>query len=679
MTALPGAAGGDSLGALAAAAGVLRHWTNAAGHAAEVAEDDLRAVLTALGFPADTDAAVRVSLEAAAASADRANMLLTTWCGEHFDAPAFLSPGPALFHLEGGGVLEAVIEESAAGLRVRAPALPGYHVLEARGRQVKVAAAPRGGSQRRGRGFGLAVQIYALDEREGLEREAFGDFGDVARFAELSAARGADALAVSPAHALFLNDPGGFHPYAPSSRLFLNGLFASADRLPPGLTPGGRRGASDEGLILWEMAGPQRVARLRAAFADMQANDPLGSAELEEFRRRHGASLERHVLFEALDADFRRKGVMSRHGWPAAFSNPASAEVRAFGAQAGPEMAFHAFVQHRVHTARAEAQNRALAAGMRIGLIADLAVGLNPNGSDAWSRADEVLTGVSVGAPPDLFQAEGQDWGILGLDPGAMRTSGYALFLETLRANLQDVGGLRIDHAMGLRRLWLVPRGAPASRGAYLSYPESDLLRLIALESARAKALIVGEDLGTVPKGFRERLGDAGILGMSVLWFERDGAKFRAPNAWGAGAMAMTSTHDLATVAGWWRGRDLDWRARQHLDETLADVERAERAGDRTSLWKTLLDAGAAFGPEPAADDPVPALDGALGLISATPCPLALAPVEDLLALDEQVNLPGDVEIHPNWRRRLPGSAARLFETGPVVQRLTVLAERRDP
>jgi 4-alpha-glucanotransferase len=260
-----------------------------------------------------------------------------------------------------------------------------------------------------------------------------------------------------------------------------------------------------------------------------------------------------------------------------------------------------------------------------------------------------------------------------------MRAGGFKLFRETLRAALAGAGGVRIDHAMGLRRLWLVPRGASAAQGAYLAYPEADLLRLIALECARAGAVAVGEDLGTVPEGFREGLRAAGVLGMSVLWFERNGERFRPAREWSPSALAMTSTHDLATVAGWWEGRDLVWRARRAGTERAPAEAEAERTRERTALWDALSAAGLAEGPPPSPQTPAAAVTGALALVADAPAPLALIPAEDLLGLQEQVNLPGDVEVHPNWRRRLEGPAARLFQTEGVAERLALLRRRRRP
>jgi 4-alpha-glucanotransferase len=229
---------------------------------------------------------------------------------------------------------------------------------------------------------------------------------------------------------------------------------------------------------------------------------------------------------------------------------------------------------------------------------------------------------------------------------------------------------------MGLRRLWVVPDGAEASEGAYLQFPMDDLLRLTRLESSRARAVVIAEDLGTVPEGFSATLEAAGILGMRVLWFERDAERFLPPRSWPRHAAALTTTHDLATVAGWWSGHDLEWRARcGQLGD--AGHEHAEREADRVRLWDAFRESGAAHGEPPPLHATGQAVDAALRHIGGAACELAVVPVEDALALPDQPNLPGPQSEHPNWRRRLPGPAATILDEPPVAARLAGLREAR--
>ncbi|MEX3824914.1 4-alpha-glucanotransferase, partial [Paraburkholderia sp. BR14262] len=323
-------------------------------------------------------------------------------------------------------------------------------------------------------------------------------------------------------------------------------------------------------------------------------------------------------------------------------------------------------------------------AGMAIGLVADLAVGCDGAGSHAWSLPQDMLQRVSVGAPPDIFNQAGQSWGLTTFSPRAMHNNGFRAFIDMLRAAFAHAGGVRIDHILGLRRLWLVPEGESARHGAYLRYPFDDLVRLIALESWRHRAIVIGEDLGTVPPGLRERLAAHGLYGIRVLWFEHDGKGFLAPARWDPHGVATTTTHDLPTVAGWWSGADIDWRNR--IGQTLprADgrdpvaLDRARRATDRVALWHALQHSGLAprdTEPPPADEPPV---NAALAYVAATHSPLVTCPLEDLLALSDQPNLPGSIDEHPNWRRRLPLPVETLFADPAVAARVEAVVRARE-
>jgi 4-alpha-glucanotransferase len=316
---------------------------------------------------------------------------------------------------------------------------------------------------------------------------------------------------------------------------------------------------------------------------------------------------------------------------------------------------------------------------MGIGLIADLAIGIDPAGSYAWGHRANLLAGISVGAPPDLFNPLGQDWGLATYSPQALHRHGFLPFIDLLRAVMRHAGGIRIDHILGLNRLWLVPPGATPRDGAYLTYPLDDLLRLAALESWRHRCVVIGEDLGTVPLGLRPKLRAAGILGTRVLWFERSATGFTPPGQWHPAAVATSSTHDLPTVAGWWAERDIDWREDLGLlgaNETAADL-RTGREADRTALWSTLQAAGCTQGVPPPPDKPDDVLDAVARFIGRTRCALALLPLEDVLGAREQPNLPGTTEGHPNWQRRLPVGVEHLMEDPRARARLALLRDGR--
>jgi 4-alpha-glucanotransferase len=479
---------------------------------------------------------------------------------------------------------------------------------------------------------------------------------------------------MSPQHALFAADPNRFGPYSPSSRLFLNPLhadpslvFADADGPSP---------ADDGDLVDWPAVSARTLAGFRTLF-DRHAADPRFAA----FRAREGEALSDHARFEALHAEqVTRHGAYDWRRWPAPLRDPRSAEVAAFARDHADAVAFHEFVQFLADASLAETQRRLRAAGMAIGLITDLAVGADPAGSQAWARPEQILNGVSVGAPPDGFSPLGQDWGLTAFSPTALIDTGFAGFLGVLRAALRHAGGVRIDHVMGLARLWLVPPGASPREGVYVRYPLDDLLRLIALESCEHRAIVIGEDLGTLPEGFRDRLDAAEILGMRVLWFERDhDGAFTDPARWPRRAVAMTTTHDLPTVVGWWQGRDIAWRRRldRFPDAAAAEAEAAARASDREALWQAMGRSGAASGEMPGIEAADRVVDAAIRHVGGSASALALLPVEDACALGEQPNLPGTVDGHPNWRRRLPAEAAAILDRAETRQRIAAFAASR--
>ena len=339
----------------------------------------------------------------------------------------------------------------------------------------------------------------------------------------------------------------------------------------------------------------------------------------------------------------------------------------------------HAYMQMLADQGLAAAQAAAKDAGMPIGLIADLAVGADSGGSQCWSRQDEMLLGLTVGAPPDLLSPTGQNWGLAAFNPRGLARNGFGAFIDMLRQAMRHAGGVRIDHAMGLARLWVVPDGALANEGAYLHFPLQDMVRLIALESHRHRCVVLGEDLGTVPDGFQRTLEDASILGMRVLWFERDANHFNPPGGWSTNAASMTGTHDLPTVAGWWAGRDLEWRHRLDLFGGPENDHREnnERGRDRHLLWRAMQDSGSVQGDAPPPDQPVTVVDAALRHVAAAPCALLIVPIEDALGVLDQPNLPGTLDTHPNWRRRYAGPASALLDDPTVAERLRRLNKAR--
>jgi len=627
---------------LAKAAGLAVAWTDYRGQPRTVSDDSLHVILAAMDLPADTKSQLSHSLEALTVAQQTRPPLVTAVRGR----PVHLTgkPAKAVLTLETGERLDVALQRDSAGqVALRAPMRIGYHQLETDEGSTILAVAPAraldvadltGGRK----AWGVAAQLYSLNEGGD-----FGDFGDLARFATALGGLGADAVAVSPTHALFTADLGRYAPYGPSTRLFLNPLYAPA---------GPHDHAKPPPLIDWLGGAERKMQSLRDDYTAFCASRH-DRAVFEDFVQAGGAPLLSHARFEVLDARFRPCGLWHWRNWPNGFDDAQSAGVQAL-APGDPEVEFQLFLQWRVDQAAGAAQGAAMGAGMTVGLISDLAVGMDGAGSHAWSRPTDVLTGVSIGAPPDLLAHDGQTWGLTTFSPTALRAEGYGPFLATLRAALRHAGGVRIDHAIGLEHLWVTPEGAKASEGAYLDYPFEDLLRLLALESRRRRAIVIGEDLGTVPPGFRAQTTEAGLAGMRVLWFEQTkGGEFSAPSRWGRRAAAMTTTHDLPTVAGWWRGRDIDWREQIGADPDSA-ASRLERAKSADKLWRAMLKSGATTGSQPTPSQTDKVVDAALAHVAGADCDLALIAMEDVLGEVEQPNLPGLSDPHPNWRRRLP-------------------------
>ena len=661
----------SALRTLAEAVGLAPRWQNYRHEWQEVSDDSLRIILKALGFPAGNDTEVAESRAALAAERSDLAPLVTAVVNTPTRLP--IEPGPYEIVLEDGTRRSGTLEASTGGATLPAIEQVGYHTLEAGGRRATLAVTPEHGLTvaNMGRPWALAVQLYAL------RRKGDGGLGDFEALRQLMAPakrHGADGIAISPVHAQFSADPDRFSPYSPSSRINLNVLHAAID-----MPAGPQNEALEQAeLVDWGTVSRRRLAALRAEFESLPADK---HAALATFRAEAGNALETHARFEAIHAEqFGKHGRWHWRTWPEELRHPSSPDVATFVREHANEVTYHAFLQWRADQGLAAAQQAARDAGMKIGLIADLAVGADSGGSHCWARQDQILGSLNIGAPPDLLNGRGQNWGLAAFSPTGLRQHGFGAFLEMLRAAMRHSGGVRIDHALGLRRLWVIPDGHESRDGAYLAFPQTDLLRLIALESLRNRAIVVGEDLGTIPAGFQDEMAESGVLGMRVLWFERDLRSFWQPRGWSHAAAAMTSTHDLPTLAGWWRGRDLEWRAKLDLaggPENEAQ-DGHDRFRDRFMVWEAMQLSGAAEGTPPPNDEPAPFVDAATRYVAGAACDLVLLPIEDALGLDEQPNLPGTMsEQHPNWQRRLPGTADMLLEAPNVAARLASMGEAR--
>jgi 4-alpha-glucanotransferase len=677
----------DAVRELAREAGIANEWTDIADKPHRASIETLRSILLALELPCATKADIAASRARLREQAGRSRTFFTATAESAAPLPGLADGTAAELVLE-SGERQPVVLSTQGDLALMPPVeMPGYHRLRAGEREITLAVAPSrcvtlediASGERM---YGLGVQLYAL-RRSG--DEGFGDTSALREFVTAAAHQGCDAIALSPTHSLFGADSTHYGPYSPSNRLFLNPLYADPATVlgkarVARLAADGKARPPSGALIDWPKAAATKYALLRRLWEDF-ADDELRSGDgcapdFLAFVREGGERLREHALFEASHRHWlaQPEAKWSWRDWPAEWRGPAAPSAANFAAANPREIQFQMFLQWLAARSFAAVQKDARQQGMRIGLISDVAVGMNPGGSHAWSRPQDLLPGLSIGAPPDLFNTRGQDWGLTAFSPQALLATGFEPFIATLRAAMRAAGGVRIDHVMGLTRLWLVPRGASPADGAYLSYPLDDLLRLIALESDRQRAIVIGEDLGTVPPEFRGRMTGAGIAGMDVLWFQRDGRRFLPPAKWRRDAVAMTSTHDLPTVSGWWSGADIATRAKLGLAEEAR--ERKERAQDRKALWASFRKADVATSNGPLPPEPTQAVDAAIAFTARSPAPLALIPIEDILGLAEQTNLPGTIDEHPNWRRRLDGPSAKLLDRPQARARLKTLRER---
>ncbi|VVM85010.1 4-alpha-glucanotransferase [Pseudomonas fluorescens] len=673
---------------LASRAGLAVDWIDANGRPQKVAPSVLRNVLTGLGHPAGSAQEIDASLLELQEVQQTHHLppLITADVGKGLDLARFFEPGtPCEIHLEDGSRLNLKLDANAV-LPGLVPV--GYQQVGIDGQSFTLAVAPArcysvadAVDNPIPRAWGLSVQLY------GLRRPGDGGFGDTQALEDLARVageRGAEALAISPLHAMFSSDTQRYSPYSPSSRLFLNSLYCA-----PGTILGERalrtaidatglaielKALEERPLIDWPAAAEAKHRLLQALYEGfVQGEHPLHE-DFSSFRHAAGEALENHCRFEAIqEARAARGEILDWRQWPEAWRNPRSAELAAFAEENAGRIGFFAFCQWLITRCLERAQTAARASGMSIGLIADLAVGADGGGSQAWSRQDELLAALTVGAPPDILNRSGQGWGISAFSPEGLVRNGFRAFIEMLRANFAHSGGLRIDHVMGLQRLWVIPNGSPPADGAYLYYPVDDLLRLLTLESHRHQAIVLGEDLGTVPDGLREKLIARSMLGMRVLLFEQDNTHFKPILDWPDNALATTSTHDLPTLNGWWHGRDIDWNARLGLVDASAEIEwRQHREREREGLRRALSQDPQNFREESHETDQV--LDASVRFLGHTRAPLVLLPLEDALGVEQQANLPGTIDTHPNWSRRLPGYSEALLDGADAARRLELLA-----
>ncbi|WP_119459237.1 4-alpha-glucanotransferase [Rhodospirillaceae bacterium SYSU D60014] len=722
-----------ALDRLAQRLGIGDQYRDGHGRPRRISAESKRTLLSAMGFAAESDTAIAAAIQAVdevpwrrplepvliaaegeplppvpvVLDADRSGHSLSWTVEEEVGRSHRGAVEPGDLPCEASRRIDGrVLERRSMRLPLSLPA--GYHRLRLSGAAeastVLIVAPPRcywpPALEGEGRMWGVAIQLYGLRSERNW---GIGDFTDLRHLAEALAPLGVGVIGVNPLHALFIENPNRISPYSPASRLFLNVLYIDVEAVPDlDACPAARTaidrmresgrfeelraaalvdypGVSGAKLpVLEELYRSFRTTHL--AEGGTAKGDTNRAAAFHAFQAREGQALETFSLFEALSEHFRRtgSGVHSWRDWPVPYHDPASPEVAAFAAEQRERIEFFQYLQWQADLQLQAVGDRCTQLGMQIGLYRDLALGVDSDGAEFWAQQRLFARGTAIGAPPDLFNTKGQDWGLPPMTPRALRENAYRPLIEVLRANMRHTGALRIDHILGLMRLFWVPHGASPTEGGYVNYPLADMLAVLALESQRSRCLVIGEDLGTVPEGLVDRLHGYGILSYRLLYFEQTGdGDFLLPEAYPPLALVGVTTHDLPTLPGYWRGRDIDLRARLDLFPSDDARRDAQRARDRDR--RCLLDALRRQGLLPAGESPEDELDrppserlvqAAYRYLARTPSKLLMVTLEDVLGEEEQPNLPGTTDEHPNWRRKLPLGIDELA-ADPRVRALT--------
>jgi len=507
--------------------------------------------------------------------------------------------------------------------------------------------------------WGIACQLYELRSSRNV---GIGDFEDLARLCEIFGAAGADFVGVTPLHALFLADPEATSPFSPSNRRFLNSLYIALEKVP-GVSE--LKVPEEDGeFVDYAAVSRFKLGILRDAWKNWTQQDSFLSEEFEAFRAERGEMLRLHALFEAISAEMVERGYGAEWtSWPDDFQSPETRTVQYFASTNGDDVAFHEWLQWLADRQLKDAADRARAAGMRIGLYLDMAVGEAPGGSATWSRPQDYIQDATIGAPPDYFSTEGQGWGVAGFSPLALWQQDFAPLLDLIRGASRHAGALRIDHAMALWQLFFIPYGSSPAQGAYLRFPLEDMVERLAALSRKLEVIMIGEDLGHVPDGFREAMSAAAILSNSILYFEQDKTgRFLSPERYPRQTLACLSTHDLPTLRGWWSGKDIELRRDYKLiDEESAAEQALARTKEREAMVQLVSNGRGSNDNAPEVLELQLAADVHRKLAQSSAMLVAVR-LADIVGEQDPTNLPGTHTEYPNWRRKLPVTLEELQE-----------------
>lgn len=571
----------------------------------------------------------------------------------------------------------------------------GYHRFELDGEGMPLIIVPAqcwlGPLDEGRRIWGIAAQLYLLRSEHNW---GIGDFTDLRTLIEIAAEWGASVVGLNPLHALFLDQPEHASPYAPASRLFLNILNIDVAAIPEFaacLEANALVTSSDfaavldraraEKMVDYSAAAELKLKPLRLLHSYFKTNASADRKRaFETFTDLGGESLERFCAFQVVRFAMRSQNSTAEHieEWPQELRTPDSPGVLRIAARHKDEIDFLMWAQWIADSQLREAARHAQANGIRLGLYRDLAVGSSAAGAEVWSNPHVVVGQARAGAPPDIVNPAGQDWGLPPFNPRALRQAAYAPFIELMQANMRYSGALRIDHVIGLEHLYWVPVGHKASDGAYVSYPFDDLVGIIALESQRNHCVVIGEDLGTVPPGFSEKINERGILSNRVLYFEQDPetGEFVPPDEYVQLALASIGSHDLATLKGWWLGDDIAIREQHRLypDPLEGERQREIRYKQKRQLLTTLrLETS-----DPGDGDNFERLSRAVhAFLARSRSAIAMVEMENLTDELSQTNLPATSTEHPNWRRRYSISLEQLAKDKRVAGIIEAIQQQR--
>jgi len=645
------------LAKLAAAHGVAIDYKDQLERTVEVSADSVVAVLHALGVDASTPGAVAESLHAVAQRPKTPPTVVMRQSERHRVAVDDASDVIGVI-LETGEERPAQHENGVITLA----GLPtGWHTLRTTTRDIPVVVAPDRVTEPRSRHWGLMVQLYAMRSHTSW---GIGDLHDLRTLTRWTAEQGGGLVLVNPLHATPPTPPLQDSPYYPASRRWSNPIYLRVEDTSAYAGATAEVRARVDAVRIADHG--DRINRNAVWAAKQSALQHLFDATSSpvELTRLDPTLLDWATwcaLAETHGPDWRT--------WPESLRRPDTPAVVAAREEHADRVRFHAWLQILCDEQLAAVQDDARGSGLAIGVVHDLAVGTDPAGADAWALQDALALGARIGAPPDTFNQQGQDWGMPPWHPRRLAELGYAPLRDMLRGLLKHAGGVRIDHVLGLFRMWWVPAHGTARDGTYVSYDADALLGVVTLEVERAGAVVIGEDLGTVTPVVRRELAGRHVLGTSVLWFEREDpvggepGPLRRLDDWRAETAASVTTHDLPTALGWLRAEHVRVRAELGLLDDPAGEEKAWQR-ERQEIVELLHGAGL-VGPDPSDEELVEALHLA---VAATPSRIVLVAPGDVIGDLRQPNVPGTTDEYPSWRLPLADSEQRPVALEEVLR-----------